>query len=550
VIALGLDAADPRLVERWMAEGVLPTLARLRQQGAYGRLRTFDHHRAETPWTTFLTGCSPTRTGYWSPIRFREGSYEIEVGGAYDFREYPPFYALGEGYRVAVFDVPQTVLSDEVDGVQVLAWGAHSPQGASCSRPEGLLEELIERHGAHPTLHSDHKNIYDLDALRELRSGLVTGIERRAAICSDLLRRENWDLFLTIFGSLHAAGHDFWHLSDPEHPLHSEMARQWDGDPLRDVFVAVDRAIGEILAAAADDAHVVVFAAHGMGPNVLDLPSMLFLPELLYRFSFPGRAAIAPGQVGAAPRGALSSERIRKEGWPRSVWNLTRESSRLKTLLKRKLPQRYFHRLAPAFGAPSARDPDSPFVLFQRGQPECFQPAVWFKRFWPEMKAFALPTFSEGYIRINLEGREPSGIVSASAYDRLCNELTDVLSRVVDAHSGKPIVKEVIRTRSSAGDRDPRRPDADLVVIWTDGRPTDVVDSPELGRIGPVPFFRAGSHTSDGFVLLKGPAVEPGSSLPQGHSLDLAPTVLRLLNAPLPAHLEGAPLLFRDAAQA
>ena len=40
VIFLGLDGLDPQLTERFMAEGKLPNLARLKEQGSYSRLRT------------------------------------------------------------------------------------------------------------------------------------------------------------------------------------------------------------------------------------------------------------------------------------------------------------------------------------------------------------------------------------------------------------------------------------------------------------------------------------------------------------------------------
>ncbi|MEZ6188848.1 MAG: hypothetical protein R3F62_28075 [Planctomycetota bacterium] len=36
VLAVGWDSAEPRVLERYLAEGSLPNLARLRAQGAYG----------------------------------------------------------------------------------------------------------------------------------------------------------------------------------------------------------------------------------------------------------------------------------------------------------------------------------------------------------------------------------------------------------------------------------------------------------------------------------------------------------------------------------
>src|SRR3974390_2959102 len=40
LIFLGLDGLDPGLTERYMREGKLPTLSRLREQGSFHRLRT------------------------------------------------------------------------------------------------------------------------------------------------------------------------------------------------------------------------------------------------------------------------------------------------------------------------------------------------------------------------------------------------------------------------------------------------------------------------------------------------------------------------------
>jgi predicted AlkP superfamily phosphohydrolase/phosphomutase len=543
VVAISLDAADPSCIARWISEGILPTLARLRREGAQGPLRSYDSLRAESPWPTFLTGAPPEKVGYWAPVKLRPGSYALESVGAYDLVEYPPFYALGGGHRIAAFDVPQIQPSDDVHGVQVLAWGAHSPLTASLSRPEGLLQELIDRHGEHPVLGRDYAAVHDLADLRRLQHDLETGIARRAAICRDLLGREAWDLFLTAFGAFHSAGHALWHLSDPAHPLHPVLAPRYGSDPLRQIYAAADRALGEVIDAAPPDAHLVVFSPHGMVCNTSDLPSMVFLPELLFRLSFPGRAAIAPGRPGTPPGGMVLGRRIAREGWARVLWSMTRESSPLKSALKKRLPDRLFRRLEPWFGEPSESDPDAPLRLFDRGQVACFEPAVWFQRFWPRMKAFALPSTAEGHIRINLQDREPEGIVPPSAYDGLCDEIIRMLERVTDARTGAPLVKEVLRTRRSAADRDPRLPDPDLVVLWRQEAPADVADSPDLGRVGPVPFFRSGGHGEEGLLLVRGPGVEPGSSLPPGRLVDVGPTILRLMDAPIPGRLAGKPLV-------
>lgn len=540
VIALGLDAADPVLLETWMAQGHLKNLQSLREKGAYGRLTNIDYYKAETPWTTFLTGCLPHKTGYWGPFKLQEGSYQVKDLLAYDFNQYQPFYALGDDYRVAVFDIPQSALTPQVNGQQILAWGAHSPQTPSHSLPKGLLSEVNSHYGKHPALHKDHGDWWDEAYLTRLQKSLVKGIERRVDICQDWLKQEPWDLFLTIFGEPHSAGHDLWYLSQSDHPLYAHKGRNNDGkDPMLEVFEAVDQAIADILSQVSDDTYVVVFAAHGSGNNVTDVASMLFLPEFLYRFNFPGQVMMAPGTPETPPPPLVTSPR--RKTWTGEMWERKYEPNPLKGFLRRQLPSKFHRYLDKLFGVPSA-DLVSPEKLRQQGQSLFWQPTMWYSSFWPKMKAFALPSFSEGYIRINLQGREPNGIVSTMEYDALCTELIEQLHQLKNARTGEPIVKKVVRTRQKAWANDPNLPDADLVVVWQE-QPADVVDHPSLGRIGPVPYRRTGSHRERGFITVLGPDITPGSTLPEGHGVDLAPTILELMGVPIPEYFDGKPLL-------
>ena len=537
VIAIGLDAAEPSLLEKWMSQGYLPNLKSLKESGAYGNLTNIDYYKAETPWTTFLTGCLPEKTGYWGPFKFQKDNYNVEEIQAYDFAEYPPFYALGDDYRVAAFDIPQSVLSNQVNGLQVLAWGAHSPQTSSHSLPEELLAEINDRYGKHPALHRDHGDWWDRAYLTRLHEAVKAGIERRVAICQDWLKQEQWDLFLTIFGETHSAGHDLWYLSQTDHPLYPYRHNQ-NSDPMLEVFTAVDNAIGKILTGVDKDTYIVVFAAHGSGNNTTDVASMLFLPEFLYRFNFPGKVGIVTEEDRTTPSPMITSPK--RKTWTGEIWQRKYEVNLLKRWLRSQLPSKFYKYLDRVFGRP-LQDLRSPEELQQAGQSLFWQPTMWYSSFWSQMKAFALPSFSEGYIRINLEGREPEGIVSPEEYNSLCAELTEQLSQLKNARTGESIVKKVIRTRKSATEDSPKLPDADLVVVWAE-QPADVIDHPQHGRIGPVPYRRTGSHRPNGFITVTGSGITPGSTLPEGHGVDLAPTILNLMGAPIPEYMDGKPL--------
>ena len=63
VIVLGLDGVDPDTVDLLLSEGKLPNFARLRREGAYGRLASSEPMLSPILWTTIATGKSPAEHG-------------------------------------------------------------------------------------------------------------------------------------------------------------------------------------------------------------------------------------------------------------------------------------------------------------------------------------------------------------------------------------------------------------------------------------------------------------------------------------------------------
>jgi len=82
LIVLGLDGLDPAQAERFMAEGKLPNLARLRQEGSYRRLRTTYPSLSPVAWSTFATGVSPARHNIFDFLNRNLRSYLPELSSA------------------------------------------------------------------------------------------------------------------------------------------------------------------------------------------------------------------------------------------------------------------------------------------------------------------------------------------------------------------------------------------------------------------------------------------------------------------------------------
>jgi predicted AlkP superfamily phosphohydrolase/phosphomutase len=82
LIFLGLDGLDPRLTERFMAEGKLPNLSRLKEQGSFQRLRTTFPSLSPVAWSTFATGVSPAKHNIFDFLNRSLRSYVPELSSS------------------------------------------------------------------------------------------------------------------------------------------------------------------------------------------------------------------------------------------------------------------------------------------------------------------------------------------------------------------------------------------------------------------------------------------------------------------------------------
>lgn len=553
VAAIAIDATEWAVADRLMADGLLPRLAELRARSATCTLKNTVAYRSELPWTQFLTGRDPHANGYWSTEAFDPNTYVADCQGAYTG---DPFYA-GRPLKVVQFDVPHSCLSDSVDGLQVTAWGAHGPQYPRASLPLDLLDRIDDRWGPHPAFDNDFDLGWFSPAyIENLTAALLAGAGTRLDIARWLLEEQpDWDLFLTSMSEVHSAGHHFWHGIDPLHPLHDAPTSGLARERMLDVFARVDESVGAFLDDLPNDVAVLLFALHGMQPAD-DLPSMVLVPELLHRLHF-GRGLFRDFGGGDGVWRRTGYPVIIPDSphaWAVMDWIRSRfsDSPRDRALqaVRRVVPGSWYEAVRRATGRPPAYPMGE---LGEKIAPPCrltpaeiksgpvrksigWQPAAWYDRHWPKMRYFAVPTFTDAHIRINLRGRERDGIVDPRHYESVCDEVIAELSKITDPRTGEAAVQDVLRVRAY-DPMDPLGPDADLLVVWRSAY--DAIEHPATGIIGPVPFMRTGAHTPNGFLFAAGAGITPGD-LGERPAEDLTPTVLELLGQPVPADLQGA----------
>ena len=508
LLVLGCDAMDAELARRWASAGYLPNLRRLLRSSAWADYFASPEYSSGTMWPSINTGVGPLQHDFYSFGRFCEGSYRLRMARASDVASNPFWKWFAEcGRRIVLADVPFSIPNVEYGGRQFWGWSVHDNWAwEKSSVPSELLSKLSKEFGSHP-VSSCHNYSIRTDSLRKLKCGLVKGIERRTAILKSMVVRGDWDFFYGAYSETHCAGHWMWHLEDESHPRHSRDQVAIVGHGLREVYSAIDKSIGELVACAGDNTSCVVFFSHGMGPNYHG--AHLF-PEFLSRFNY----LWTKGTLEQAQSGG-------RGGWLDSVWrrSIRKMPPSWRDRAKRRLPISLRGRIA-----------------LQRMQNA---------RRWSAVPAFSVPKDGFSALRINLVGREPQGLIHpGQEYRRYLDALVSELHQLTNAGTGEPAVARFFRVDEQT---DPLKIGAgtDLVVWWSNSSPVRELRSKRFGTISTSRFEddRTGEHVMRGMVLLYHGNAKSGPQLIKGvKPTDIAPTLCELADIRPKASLQGRSL--------
>ncbi len=494
---IGLDAADLLLIDRWAEDGCLPNLRRLMASGVSGRLQTSARYLVGSPWPTFFTGQPPTRHGIYHDFQWQHEGMRF-ARPAWEWLPALPFWRrLEPEVQVLSYDVPFLMGVQEAVGTEVVGFASHDRIVEPLSHPPDALREVESEFGSLRMLQEDY-GVSDPEYLLALRHFLLE-VTRRSTRASVRLLQRPWDFAVVVLGALHRGGHRLWDRSSANRAMTPEEGQTFDR-ALKDLYIECDRSVGEMVEAARD-ATVVVFALHGMMINACRND---FLDAMLAR--------VLGGTHSNPPRHGA----IRRLG------------EALPLGLRRGVTQRIPARLR-----------DRIMTSWATGGTN-----------WSETEAFSLRADLQGYVRINLNGRETEGIVAASEYDALCERLAAGLMTFRDADTGEPVVAEVRRPVEAygPGEREARVPD--LVVRWVESpaAPHVALVSEEYGRVeretpGRIPNGRSGNHRTEGFFVARGREIPEGSRLSEiADIVDLAPTILQILGVSCRDELAGTPI--------
>lgn len=498
ILVIGLDGATFDLIVPWAEEGVLPTFARLLDEGAWGPLRSTIPPMSPEAWPSFATGTNPGKHGIFGFRTRRNGTYTWFPTSLAQ-RQCPTMwgYAGRRGRQVGVFNVPLTYPPEPIPGGYMVSGMGVPDVDVDFTWPPLLKKALLVHFRANQLVECTR---FDSPS-SHIRYLLRTTDDNLAIVRFLLQRYPETDLLCATFVVPDRVQHYYW--SQMEDPFAPEEQR----NAIRQVYQRLDVAVGTLLAEHPEHT-LIIMSDHGFGPfhRTVSVNNLLASRGWLHW-------AVSQTQTKQVA-----------QTW-RSLYH------KLGSLMPNGLAQWLKTHLPSKLMAQLRRSTDHQVLPLD----------------WRRTQAYSVYDIGAGdAIYLNLQGREPLGCVrpgeDAAA---LLSEIEASLRELRDPDTGQIVVDEVYRKsdlyHGGAADQAP-----DLVISWKDGYCGGVVASQfcegvfqDRPRSDYLKLVLSGTHRLRGILMAAGPGIRPRMRLSETAIVDLAPTILHLLALPVPDNMDG-----------
>lgn len=494
VMVIGLDGATWQLARPWAEAGHLPTFRRLMEEGAWGALESVLPPVTPAAWSSFATGLNLGKHGIFDFVERPPDSYTPRLVNAHNRDGLPMWQLAGHsGRRVTVFNVPATYPPDRVPDGGLMVSGFLTPAHATdASWPPEVQAELAQAVPSFtfypPTIYSPGHEAEFAAAVADLNQATLEAVRY-------LLRRQPWELFVTVFMGTDVIQHFMW----------GDMLRGQGptASAILDCYRQMDAVLAELVDGLGPDDYLLVVSDHGFGPLTHYVHINAWLVDrgyLRFRRSPLSAVKFLAYRLGFTPLGVY--EKLRALGLGKRMQSTaSKRNEWMKAAINRV------------------------FLSFSDVD-------------WRRTRAYSLGFGAP--IFVNLCGREPQGIVQPGAeYEALLEELTDDLMRMSDPSSGELLVDRVHRREELyTGPHADRAPDLAFEPRNWSHQPFGLHELGSRRWLEPS-RDRSGTHRLDGLFLIWGPGVRRGAQVQGAAIVDIAPTVLALLRVPIPDNVDG-----------
>jgi len=482
-LVVGIDAASEEVLQPLFERGEVPALRELFDQGASGALASTVPPWTPSAWPSMYTGTNPGKHGVFGFLAY--DGYEWDVVDATHVRERPLWNVLDRhGLASVVVNAPVTHPPKPFDGA--LLPGYVAPEDAA-GHPASVVDDVREALGGYRIYPPADPDLDDYRALVRSRGEAFRWLVDRVEPAFGFLQFQATDTVVHDTGG--------------------------DREALAAVYRAVDRQVEAVLETCDPDATVVV-SDHGIGPYGGDefrvnefLRDRGFVESRRGGEGMPSWAGIRESEL--AERADGTTEWLQRALSALSTVGLT--AQRIERVLSTVGLAETVAELVPTDAARAAAEQVdfAASQAYMRSRIECG-------------------------VRINLEGREPDGVVPQSEYETVREELIDALSGV-RTPDGEPVFADVAPREAYF-----HGPEADRAVdVVTVPADYDQFLSASLAGDWFGEPDEPWNHKSEGVFAARGSGIDEGAAVDGATLVDVAPTVLATLDIPVDERMDG-----------
>lgn len=503
-MVIALDGATWALARPWMEAGHMPHLQQLVSDGVYADMHAELPPSSVPNWPAFMTGKNAGKHGcVWWLKRDSAGRLDrVPIDARSVEGDTLWSYLSSLGKRVIVQNVPVTYPVEPVNGV--LISGLLTPRTAQdFVYPPELKAEVDRAVGGYRVY---PRGNYARGREQIFLDALIGNIQQHTQAADYLLKTQPWDFFILVLGPTDEGAHKYWHYQDPQHHLYKASEAAKFGDSLPKLYMAADAAIGQLRQNLGPNDTLIVMSDHGFGP--------------VERFFLPNNWLLQKGLLKLKINGPTPLKRL--------LFNLGFTPRNLYPMGKQVLA---FLR-----GSNALRQRLDPIRQGRSALRQVFLSEEDID--WTRTRAYA-SGFLFSQIHLNLQGRDPQGLVAPADYEALRDQLIAELAQVINPATGQPHYQRVYK-REELYSGPQVANIADLIGHPADFRTVDAGMDFRSNKLFETDAAISGTHRVEGIFALAGPGVAGrGHALPPIRIYDLAPTILYCLGVPVPDDMDG-----------
>jgi predicted AlkP superfamily phosphohydrolase/phosphomutase len=491
LVVLGLDGATWAVLDPMRERGLMPNLDSLLARAASGTLRSIIPPVTTAAWTSMMTGCGPIRHGVFDHRYYDAAEGRMKVNHSDRIRVPTVWHLLdAAGLSMVCLNLPGLYPPLQVRGIVVSGMDAPHLQAALAAAPEFAARRPAEAPG------------YVLDYFWKRAPQSLDELAANARLTAESFRGRaegglladrivpDWSVLMVQFQNLDPFQHRAWpYLNVDRTGIESP---QWNA-AAAGAMRGLDDAVGTLCdLAERRGAAVMVVSDHGFGPCL----GRIHVNRILVNAGI----ARLPGWAGRlACRTIQAGERLRL--WFQKRDNPAARSSSFDQAIVAQYPFDWRRTLA----------------------------------FAPHQDTAAMVYVNSAARHGNATNRAPS--MTPGQVDDARIAAGQALAEARDPESSAVLFPKLVATAETYQIDPAREGYPDLIAVPDDPYwvRTKLTKGNALVEADP---NLPGTHRPEGVVALAGAGLAPGRYL-NAELIDITPTILTLLDLPIPEHVEG-----------